>query len=174
VAAAESTMSKVIPDIYFDDMMFEKTEESYNEGVAYGQSKLANYLHAMEAGKRYPADKLISMSVHPGWVQSNLDIHIFTKVFGDSWFGKMAADMVRQLFLWKGDMISVVDGVQTSLHCVLEDADKMESGAFYSQFGIYKEEACKNGGWPMTLPNSNATPEKAAKLWEESEKLVGL
>jgi hypothetical protein len=55
----------------------------------------------------------------------------------------------------------------------LEDADKMESGAFYSQFGIYRDEACKNGAWSMTLPNPNVTPEKAAKLWEESEKLVG-
>jgi hypothetical protein len=50
----------------------------------------------------------------------------------------------------------------------------MESGAFYSQFGIYEDEASKNGRLPSTLPNPNATPEKAAKLWEESENFVGI
>ena len=71
-------------------------------------------------------------------------------------------------------MISAVDGAQTSLHCILTDAENMESGAFYSQFGIYKDVEAKKGGWPMKLPNPNATPEVALKLWEESEKLVGV
>ena len=69
-------------------------------------------------------------------------------------------------------MISAVDGAHTTLYCVLVDADKMESGAFYSQFGAYKEKDAQKGGWPMKIPNPNATPEAAAKLWVLSEKLV--
>ena len=161
-----------VAKIDFDDLNWET--RAYDEKLAYMQSKLANYLHAFEASKKYPADKLICASVHPGWVQSNLDVHMFKSTFGDGWVGAMMSNLVRKIFLWKGDMISAVDGSQTTLHCVLEDADKMESGSFYSQFGIYKDNACKNGGWPMKLPNPNATPEAAAKLWVLSEELVAV
>ncbi|KAI2512565.1 Short-chain dehydrogenase reductase sdr [Fragilaria crotonensis] len=126
------------------------------------------------ASKKYPVDKLICTSVHPGWVQSNLDVHMFKTMFGDGWFGSMMSNVFRKLFLWKGDMITAVDGAQSTLYCVLEDADKMESGAFYSQFGAYKDKDAQKGGWPMKIPNPNATPEAAAKLWVESEKLVAL
>jgi NAD(P)-dependent dehydrogenase (short-subunit alcohol dehydrogenase family) len=170
-AAAEMAMGDFgMPVIDFDDLNFESRK--YSEETAYMQSKLANYLHAMQAGKKYPADKLISASVHPGWVNSNLDVHAVKKMFGDGFVGNMLGNLLRKVILWKGDMITAQDGAQTSLHCVLEDADKMESGAFYSQFGMYKDVDSKKGGWPMKLPNPNATPEAAEKLWTLSEKLI--
>ena len=169
-AAALTSLSKAEPNVDFDDLNW-KTRE-YSEQVAYSQSKLSNYLHALGASRKYPANKLISASVHPGWVLSPLDQHVFKKMLGDGFLGKAAAGFVRQIFLWKGDMIVPEDGAQTTLHCVL--ADNIESGKFYSQFGIYKDEASKAGGWPMKLPNPNATDENADKLWEMSEKLVGL
>ncbi len=175
-SCAASTPSKRAghADIYFDDMMWEKTE--YAEIKAYQQSKLANYLHAMEAANRYPADKLISVAIHPGWVQSNLDVHFFRKYLGDGFLGQMFANIIRKLVLWKGDMITAVDGAQTTLHCILEDSDKMENGAFYSQFGIYADPDLLAGGWPLkkSINPENATPENAAKLWVISDKLVGL
>jgi hypothetical protein len=75
----------------------------------------------------------------------------------------------------KGDLISTKDGAQTTLYCILEDADKMESGAFYSQIGLYKDPELRPGGWPLKKSiNPNATSEMAAKLWVVSAKLVGL
>jgi NAD(P)-dependent dehydrogenase (short-subunit alcohol dehydrogenase family) len=62
-AAAQMPGSK-LPDIDFDDLMCDT--KKYARGVAYGQSKLANYLHAYEASKKYDASKLISVSLHPG------------------------------------------------------------------------------------------------------------
>lgn len=172
-AAAEMTMGETgLATVDFDDLNWET--RNYDEGVAYQQSKLCNYLHAMEAAKKYPAEKLISTSVHPGWVQSNLDVHVFKGMFGDGFFGNIIANIVRKVLLMKGDMITAEDGAQTTLHCVLEDTDKIESGAFYSQFGVYKEVENRNGGWPMEMPNPNATPEAATKLWAESEKLVSV
>ena len=170
VAASESTMGNGVPEIDFDDLMWESRE--YSEGKAYGQSKLANYLHALGASRKIPADKLVSTSVHPGWVYSPLDQHIVGKMLGTGFVAKWFAAMMRQVFLWKGDMITPVDGAQTTLHCVLDD--NIQSGKFYSQFGIYKDEKYRAGGWPMELPNPKATPEAADKLWEVSEKLVGL
>lgn len=51
-------------DIYFDDLNWESKE--YSTGMAYQQSKLANYLTAWEASKMYSSSKLICASVHPG------------------------------------------------------------------------------------------------------------
>lgn len=147
---------------------------NYDEFPAYAQSKLCNYLHATEAGHRYPSDKLISTSVHPGWVLSPLDSHAMEKLLGRGVIGKFVAGIFRKFFLWKGDMITPKDGAQTTLYCLLEDADKMQSGKFYSQFGGYKDDASKPGGWPMVLVNTNVTPELGGKLWEVSEKLVGV
>ena len=172
VAAADNTFSKgITPDIDLDDLQW-KTRE-YDEFQAYGASKLANYLHALQGAQLYPADKLICVSVHPGWVQSNLDVHAFEKMFGTSWLGTLMGNVFRKLFLWKGDMISAVDGAQTTLYCLLEDASKIQSGKFYSQFGLYQDKKYRDGGWPFhEFPNPNATPEKAKALWELSEKLV--
>jgi hypothetical protein len=143
---------------------------------AYQQSKLANYLHAMEAAKRYPSDQLISVAVNPGWVQTNLDVHRFRLAVGGGFIGQAIAKCIRRFLRWKGDLIHVVDGSQTTLYCVLEDADKMESGAFYSQFGQYLDPALCPGAWPYkkSINPEHATPENAAKLWKISDKLVGL
>ncbi|VEU43253.1 unnamed protein product [Pseudo-nitzschia multistriata] len=173
VAAAECGMNGKhgAPSIGFEDPMFET--RPYDEGVAYGQSKLANYLHALEASRRIPADQLVSTSNHPGWVYTPLDKHVAAKVLGTNPVSEFLAEGLRRFFLWTGHMIQPVDGAQTTLHCVLDES--VESGRFYSQFGIYKDEAFKPGGWPMErMPNPNATEEAAEKLWELSEKLVGL
>jgi len=167
-AAALTTFRDVLPTVDFDDLNFETRE--YDPSEAYGQSKLSNYLHALGASQKYPADKLISTSLHPGWVYSPLDVHVMASMFGTGVFGKMIGGLLRQIFFWKGDIISAEDGAQTTLHCLL--ADDIESGKFYSQVGVYKDEAAKKGGWPMELPNPNGTPEAATKLWEASEKLV--
>lgn len=167
-AAARSTVNTVPPAIDFDDIMFEKRE--YDEAKAYSQSKLANYLHALGDNRKIPSDQLISTSVHLGWVYSPLDQHVTAKMFGAGWSGKFKAEMFRKIIILSGHMIVSKDGAQTTLHCVLDD--NVESGKFYSQF--YVDEKSKAGGWPMEIPNPNATVEAADKLWEISEKLVGL
>lgn len=174
-AAAAMTMGNdaagIEPIIDFDDLNFEQKE--YSPGQAYGQSKLANYLHALEASEQYPAEKLISVSLHPGWVQSNLDVHAFKAMAGDGYVGRAISNLARKIFLWKGDMLTVEDGCQASMYCIL--SDDLESGKFYSQVStIYVDVESRKGGWPLKLPNSNGSPENAKKLWELSEKLVGV
>lgn len=52
--------------INFDDLMFEKTE--YNPIAAYAQSKLANIHFANELDRRYQAQNLRALSLHPGGI----------------------------------------------------------------------------------------------------------
>ena len=83
--------------------------------------------------------------------------------------------VLRQLVLWKGDMIMPVDGAQTTLHCLLEDSTKIQNGEFYSQFGIYHNESQKPGGWPMKLQNPNVDKDPdtmARKVWDVSLELI--
>ena len=81
-AASESTLRPGYAEIDFDDLMWEKKE--YNEGGEYQQSKLANYLHAIQ--------------------YSNLDAHVFKRMFGDNVISKFVGEVFRKVVLLKGDM----------------------------------------------------------------------
>eukprot|EP00980_Cylindrotheca_fusiformis_P002390 scaffold558_cov111-Cylindrotheca_fusiformis.AAC.8 len=162
-AAAAQVHGAELAEINFDDFNFETRK--YNRTEAYCQSKLANYLHVMEASKQYDSNRLICVAVHPGWVQSNND----RSVLSDGFF----RDSFNSILMFFGYMISARDGAQTSLFCILNDATDMENGAFYSQIGPYVDAVARKGGWPLKeFPNKNATPENAARLWEISEKLI--
>mmetsp|Transcript_25320 Transcript_25320/g.53487 ORF Transcript_25320/g.53487 Transcript_25320/m.53487 type:complete len:391 (-) Transcript_25320:565-1737(-) len=170
-AAKTTMMTKNDPFIDFDDLNWKRRE--YQPSGAYSQSKLANYLHVLGASMKYSHDKLICTSVHPGWVYSPLDRDVIKRLIGEGPLKEnVVAPILKKLLQWKGDIISPADGAQTTLHCLL--ADNIQSGKFYSQVGIYQDESSRKGGWPMDLPNPNATPEAAMKLWDTSEKMVGI
>lgn len=65
-AAAAQVQGASLAEINFDDLNFETRK--YDRTEAYCQSKLANYLHVMEASKQYDSNKLICVAVHPGSV----------------------------------------------------------------------------------------------------------
>jgi len=158
-----TTKFGTLNEITFDDLHWKSRK--YDKGEAYTQSKLANVLHAREIAKGYTG--VTAYSLHPGWVQSKLMRHMVP-------CGCVGCCLDCCCMKCTGQMINVWDGSQTSLHCILSEPEDLENGAFYSQFGIYKDKASQAGGWPMKLPNPNATDENAARLWEESVKLVGL
>lgn len=58
------------PTIDFDDLQWEKRKFEMNE--SYGQSKLANVLHARMLANRLEGTGVTAYSVHPGWARSNL------------------------------------------------------------------------------------------------------
>lgn len=163
--AAAITSPKMGSEAKVDFSDLHWKSRKYDKGEAYAQSKLANVLHAMELPKRYTG--VTAYSLHPGWVQSNLIRHAVPGCC------KCCLECCAMKCVPNG-MINVWDGTQTSLHCILSEPEDLENGAFYSQFGVYKDKASQAGGWPMKLPNAEATPENATRLWEESVKLVGL
>jgi NAD(P)-dependent dehydrogenase (short-subunit alcohol dehydrogenase family) len=60
--------------IVFDDIHFQ--ERPYEAWSAYGQSKTANVLFAVEAAKRWAADGITVNAVMPGAIRTNLQRHI--------------------------------------------------------------------------------------------------
>lgn len=60
-------------DIDFDDLFFHR--RTYNPGVAYGQSKTAQILFAVEADRRWAHDGINANALMPGGVWTNLQRH---------------------------------------------------------------------------------------------------
>jgi len=63
-------------DVKFDDIMLVQAYEGWR---SYGQSKTANILHAMELSKRFEADGIMAVSLHPGVIASDLWRHTDTR-----------------------------------------------------------------------------------------------
>lgn len=150
--------------IDLDDLFFEKRE--YDGWEAYAQSKLANLLHAKALAKRLEGTGVTAVSVHPGWVRTNLARHSMPV-----W----VQNYVLRPFFGLMGMIEPWVGAQSSLYAALADDVSEHSGAYYSQTGVYREKGCNKGGWPMKSPNPAANDDATADaLFEKSRTLVGL
>ncbi len=59
--------------VIFDDLFFER--RAYDPGLAYGQSKTANVLFAVEATRRWSADGITANALMPGGIWTKLQRH---------------------------------------------------------------------------------------------------
>lgn len=71
---AVSSRASLDAPVDFDDINFER--RPYDPGIAYGQSKTANVLFAVEATRRWHADGVVANAVNPGGVATNLQRHL--------------------------------------------------------------------------------------------------
>jgi NAD(P)-dependent dehydrogenase (short-subunit alcohol dehydrogenase family) len=60
--------------VIFDDVNF--AQRPYDRWLAYGQSKTANVLFAVEAARRWAGDGITANAVHPGAIETNLSRHM--------------------------------------------------------------------------------------------------
>jgi NAD(P)-dependent dehydrogenase (short-subunit alcohol dehydrogenase family) len=68
--------------VVFDDLNF--TSRPYDPFLAYGQSKTANVLFAVEATRRWGTDGITTNAVHPGAIAAtNLSRHLDPDVLAD-------------------------------------------------------------------------------------------
>ncbi len=148
--------------IELSDLNFQARK--YDGWKAYAQSKLANVLHAKELAKRLEGTGVSAVSVHPGWVRTNLVKHTMPLVL-QNYIARPVLSLMGMIEPW--------EGAQSSLYAML--ADDIEPGAYYSQLGQYRERSANKGGWPLESPNPQANDAALAeKLWEKSAKLVRL
>lgn len=69
-----SSGGHVLGDVDFDDPDWERRD--YDKFVAYGASKTANILHAVEADRRLREEGIRAHAVHPGTVATSLARHM--------------------------------------------------------------------------------------------------
>jgi len=150
--------------IDFDDIHFERRR--YDGWAAYAQSKLANVLHARSLAKRLAGSGVTPVSVHPGWVRTNL---IRSTI--PPWVQNHLLSPILKL----GGMIEPWEGTQSTLFALLSPEVPAHAGAFFSQTGFYRNREANRGGWPLVSPNPHAHDDAAAdRLHAVSLTMVGL
>ncbi|KAL7136483.1 hypothetical protein ABFS83_10G034100 [Erythranthe nasuta] len=137
---------------YKRGIRFEKINDKsrYDDKRAYGQSKLANILHANELSRHLKAEgvNITANAVHPGLIMTNLFKHT-------GFFMKMLK-FFSSCILWK----NVPQGAATTCYVALHPSLKGVSGKYFSDCNESK-------------PSRLARDEVLAKrLWEFSNKLV--
>ncbi|XP_011030150.1 PREDICTED: short-chain dehydrogenase TIC 32, chloroplastic-like isoform X1 [Populus euphratica] len=136
---------------YPEGIRFAKLNDpsGYNSLSAYGQSKLANILHANELGRQLKEDRVevTANSVHPGLIATNLFRHysFLTGLVG--LVGKYVIKNVQQ-------------GAATTCYVALHPKVKGMSGQYFADSSIAKASLQANDA------------ELATKLWDFSLDLV--
>jgi len=146
-----------------DDLHFENRK--YEGWVSYAQSKLANLLHAKQLAKRLEGTGVTAVSVHPGWVRTDLMRHTMP-----AWMQSLTRPFMNMM-----GMIEPWEGTQTTLYAALAPEVESHPGAYYSQTGVYRDKSKNKGGWPLESPNPNAHDATTAQRLDTlSRQLVGL
>ncbi|XP_027364164.1 short-chain dehydrogenase TIC 32, chloroplastic isoform X4 [Abrus precatorius] len=136
---------------YSEGIRFDKIngQSSYNSWRAYGQSKLANILHANELTKRLKEDgvDITANSIHPGSITTNLFRYNSTVNGLINVIGRLVLKNVQQ-------------GAATSCYVALHPQAKGISGKYFSDSNV------------STTTSQGTDPDLAKKLWDFSMNLI--
>lgn len=141
--------------IRFDDLFFDR--DDYDAGLAYGQSKTANVLFALEATRRWADDGIAAAAVMPGGIWTNLQRH---------WDPAVLADMKRRY-----PTKTVEQGAATSVYVAARAELGPGTPTYYEDCHPARIVAAIEGGVHGVLPHA-LDPEAAERLWEVSLQLT--
>jgi NAD(P)-dependent dehydrogenase (short-subunit alcohol dehydrogenase family) len=143
--------------IKFDDL---QSERSYRRWPAYGQSKLANLLFALELDRRLRACQadLKSVAAHPGYAATNLQF-----AATPSRVERIGSVVLNRVWAQDAD-----HGALPTLYAATAE---IAGGAFVGPDGFQEMR-----GHPTLVKPTRAAqdPDTARRLWEISESLTGV
>ncbi len=153
-------------DVDLEDPNFDHTP--YAEFVAYGRSKTANVLFAVEFDRRHKDRGIRATAVHPGGIQTELGRYMTPEI---------TADLIREInanqpegapaFSWK----TIPQGAATSVWAgVVAPADAV--GAHFCE-DCHVAEIVEDPGFRGGVRAYALDPEHAKALWAKSEAMVG-
>ncbi|WP_049577991.1 SDR family NAD(P)-dependent oxidoreductase [Streptomyces sp. SBT349] len=146
--------------VVFEDIDFR--ERRYDPWIAYGQSKTANVLFAVEAAKRWASDGITANALMPGGIRTNLQRHITEEELERA---RAAAARRGAAVNWK----TPEQGAATS---VLLAASPLVEGVTGRYFEDCDEAEPSAPGVPRGVAPYALDPGAAARLWELSERLL--
>ena len=153
-------------DVDLEDPNFDHTP--YAEFVAYGRSKTANVLFAVEFDRRHKTHGVRATAVHPGGIQTELSRHL-TAEAREKLIAQINASQPKGAppFSYK----SVPQGAATSVWaaCV---ADAEAVGGRYCE-DCHVAEVTTTPGLRGGVQPYAIDPQHAQALWRKSEEMVG-
>jgi NAD(P)-dependent dehydrogenase (short-subunit alcohol dehydrogenase family) len=154
-------------DVDLDDPNFERTP--YDPWAAYGRSKTANILFAVEFDRRHKGDGVRATAVHPGGIQTELSRHI-----GEEGI-KQLVERINAATRAAGEpdfkFKTIPQGAATSVWAGAVAAADAVGGRYCEDCHVAEIEpnpAKRAGVKPYAL-----NPETAEALWAKSEEMVG-
>jgi NAD(P)-dependent dehydrogenase (short-subunit alcohol dehydrogenase family) len=153
-------------DVDLDDPNFERTP--YTEFGAYGRSKTANVLFAVEFDRRHKQRGVRATAVHPGGIQTELGRYM-TAAVRDSLIASINASQPPGVpaFKWK----TIPQGAATSVWAGVVAASEQVGGRYCEDCHVAEitnTEGLRGGVRPYALD-----PQRAKALWSKSEEMVG-
>lgn len=148
--------------IRFDDMHFDA--EAYDKWIAYGQSKTANVLFAVELSERWGARGVFANAVHPGGIHTELGRHL------DAQDIAMLTERSKGSSGWS--FKSVPCGAATTVWAATSPLLDGRGGLYLEDcdfsFALRPGQESASGYMPYAVD-----PQLAAQLWQRSEQIVG-
>ena len=152
-------------DVDLEDPNFDRTE--YAPFVAYGRSKTANALFAVEFDRRHKSHGVRAAAVHPGGIQTELGRYMTDEV-RDALVASINRDQpAGQEFSWK----TIPQGAATSVWAAAVAAADEVGGKYCEDCHVAEivdDQSLRGGVQPYALD-----PEHAKALWAKSEAMVG-
>ncbi len=157
-------------DVDLDDPNFEQTP--YDPAIAYGRSKTANILFAVEFDRRHKSRGVRAAAVHPGGIQTELARHL-DAAWAEAMVASINADLAKEgkpPFEFK----TIPQGAATSIWAGVVASGDEVGGRYCENCHVTTHvtndpiSAISEGVRPYALD-----PERAKALWAKSEEMVG-
>jgi NAD(P)-dependent dehydrogenase (short-subunit alcohol dehydrogenase family) len=157
-----SSESHRMSEVRFQDYNF---TEGYHPAKAYGQSKTATIYMANSIDRRFGAEGLHALSLHPGAIRSNLHAHV-----------RKIADPMWELPAVKAREKTAAQGAATTVYAAVSRDWEGKGGRYLSNC---MEMGPFQGGEGILVMDEGYAPwaydqEKEDKLWADSLKMVGI
>ena len=167
LVALSSTGHK-ISGIRWDDIHFKSSD--YDKWAAYGQSKTAGSLLAVEVDKRMQDSGIRAFGVHPGGIMTPLQRHLETEeMVALGWMNEDGEPTERVAKMFK----SPTQGASTSLWAATSPQLDDIGGVYCEDCDVAKrqDDSDKNARF-IGVADWAVDSEEASRLWEETEKIL--
>jgi NAD(P)-dependent dehydrogenase (short-subunit alcohol dehydrogenase family) len=148
-----SSGGHVLSPVVFDDVHYEERE--YDPWSAYGQSKTANVLFAVELDRRYRDAGIRAFAVHPGMIATDLSRHLTPESI---------AQIVATAEGSGESYKSIAAGAATAVWAATAPELDGVGGIYLADCGVAPP---LERGWPGYAAHA-VDPEAARRLWEVS------
>jgi NAD(P)-dependent dehydrogenase (short-subunit alcohol dehydrogenase family) len=150
--------------IKFDDPNFENTP--YDKWEAYGQSKTANSLFAVELNRRLEPKGINAYAVHPGGIMTNLQRDMSqAEIRAMGWIDETTGKP-------RDGFKTPAGGASTAVWCATSPLLAAGGGVYCEDCNIAEPKPADDPAFTGVRPWA-VDPDAAKRLWALSEKMLG-